>query len=265
LDSSGYQNHGFCTGDYCPLAGVPGRYRTAVLFDGVDDYIQHPQLVEDQPEGTISLWFKVNSWNPGYAGMYFWSGTTYLPNTNWYYDKINLGAHPGYSDDQILFGIDSNGWNWAESGVIPTPGQWYHLAGTWGPEGLKIYVDGELKGTNAYTGPVPSQLHYNLIGSSSWPGTFIDGVIDEVSVHQRALNAEEIFKLYQADIGEPWLSINPSSGSVEANSSIPIEMTFDATGINPGVYETRLTIVSNDPVNSLVEVPIVLTVLDPDG
>ncbi len=264
LDSSGYLNHGFCTGDYCPLAGVPGRYRTSLQFDGVDDYIQHPELVKDLKKGTISLWFRVNSWNPGYAGMYFWSGTTYLPNTGSCRDKFNLGAHPGNGDDQILFGIESDGWNWAESGVIPDPGQWYHLAGTWGPKGLKIYVNGELKGTNAYNGPAP-WLNYNLIGSSSWPGTNIDGVIDEVSVHQRALNAEEIFKLSRGDVGESWLSINPSVGSVDTNSSIPIEITFDAIGINPGVYETRLTIVSNDPVNSLVEVPIVLTVLDPDG
>ena len=53
LDSSGWGNHGTCSGSSCPLAGVPGMQSTAVDFDGVDDYISIPHsanfdIIEDE-------------------------------------------------------------------------------------------------------------------------------------------------------------------------------------------------------------------------
>lgn len=55
-----------------------------------------------------------------------------------------------------------------------------------------------------------------------------------------------------ADI--PWLSVNPSSGTVQQGDSVDIEVSFNAQGLNRGIYVGYLVIESNDPDESLVSV-----------
>jgi len=61
-----------------------------------------------------------------------------------------------------------------------------------------------------------------------------------------------------------WLSVLPKSGVVPADSSVPVTLTFDATGLVAGsVYSTVLEIVHTDPdVARLLVRPVRLTVLD---
>lgn len=69
-----------------------------------------------------------------------------------------------------------------------------------------------------------------------------------------------------------WLTANPASGSVAAGGTLDLAVTFDATGLNGGDYESRLAILSNDPDESRVEVTAHLHVtgaadveVDPDS
>ncbi|MFB0516570.1 MAG: choice-of-anchor D domain-containing protein, partial [Candidatus Neomarinimicrobiota bacterium] len=59
---------------------------------------------------------------------------------------------------------------------------------------------------------------------------------------------------------QSWLSVSPQSGTVAAGSSIDVEVTFDATHINPGSYRADMVISSNDPANPEVWVPTHLQV-----
>jgi uncharacterized repeat protein (TIGR01451 family) len=61
----------------------------------------------------------------------------------------------------------------------------------------------------------------------------------------------------------PWLSENPTAGTTPGGSSSPIVVTFNATGLTPGVYESTIYAASNDPVNPLVAVPVTMTVIEP--
>lgn len=58
----------------------------------------------------------------------------------------------------------------------------------------------------------------------------------------------------------PWLSENPTSGTVPVGESIVVEVTFDSTGLTPGQYLASLDIHSNDPDTPVVNVPVSLTV-----
>jgi subtilisin family serine protease/trehalose utilization protein len=44
-----------------------------------------------------------------------------------------------------------------------------------------------------------------------------------------------------------WLSVSPPSGRVAAGASLPVDVTFDATGLFGGVYDGVVHIASNDP------------------
>ncbi|QLE02184.1 choice-of-anchor D domain-containing protein [Galbibacter sp. BG1] len=66
--------------------------------------------------------------------------------------------------------------------------------------------------------------------------------------------------------GDPnafFLSVAPNSGIVAPGSTQAVQVKFDARAIDPGNYEASLTVNSNDSVNSPVNVPVSLTVLQP--
>jgi hypothetical protein len=58
----------------------------------------------------------------------------------------------------------------------------------------------------------------------------------------------------------PWASADPTSGTTPVGSSSVVDVTFDATGLVTGVYTGTLCIHSNDPVDPVVRVPLVMTV-----
>jgi len=58
-----------------------------------------------------------------------------------------------------------------------------------------------------------------------------------------------------------WLSTSPLTGTLQSGQNQTIDITFDATGLQPGVYTTTLYITSNDPFNSLVSIPVRMVVL----
>ncbi|GEM_PF-5971751 len=207
FDSAG-TNNGVLQGN---VAYAPGILGPAFNFDGGDEYVELPAVSSALPQGTISLWTYVRSWNwfSAPAGMFLWSGVPYLPDSGHSFDGINLGTHRSFTaTGELMFGIFTSSWNWAFSGVVPQTNTWYHVAGTWGPGGICVYVNGQLKGTNSYTGPAPGDALYNLIGRSSWDNSEINGMVDDVRLYNRALSASEISQLAQVG-GPPVLSITP--------------------------------------------------------
>lgn len=57
----------------------------------------------------------------------------------------------------------------------------------------------------------------------------------------------------------PWLSENPLTGSVPANSTLDVTVTFDSTGMAPGDYYGLLKVI-NPPYND-IDVPVTLHVI----
>jgi hypothetical protein len=67
------------------------------------------------------------------------------------------------------------------------------------------------------------------------------------------------------DISMPpsnWISVDPITGTVPTDSSIPVQVTFDSDGMQPGVYTTTLSLASNDPINPLVSIPVRMEVIE---
>jgi hypothetical protein len=201
------------------IATAQGLVGDAFSFDGVDSYVRLPNRLAGQSEGTVECWFKLNTWDwaSGSAGVWLWSSTQFLPDSWNSWDAAALGSHTGVGTGELMFGVESPAdWQFALSGVVLGTNVWYHAAGTWGSNGVHIYVNGVLKGTNPYTGPIPDVAQYSLIGRSSWPGSVIDGLIDEVSLYNRALSSNEVAAIYAAGTAgkckpPPALHITPAA------------------------------------------------------
>jgi hypothetical protein len=58
----------------------------------------------------------------------------------------------------------------------------------------------------------------------------------------------------------PWLSEDPTEGSVDPGYCETVDVTFDSTGLDPDVYFGDLLVSSNDPDEPEVYVPVSLTV-----
>ncbi len=57
-----------------------------------------------------------------------------------------------------------------------------------------------------------------------------------------------------------WLSENPSNGLIPSGGQTVVAVTFDATGLTPNTYNTTLKLISNDPDEPEIDVPVTLVV-----
>ena len=82
-------------------------------------------------------------------------------------------------------------------------GRWYHVAGVYDGTNLACYINGRAAGV-----PVPVQGHFvpsnhplRIGGNPNDPDRLYNGLVDEVSLYQRALSPEEIQADYEAGSG----------------------------------------------------------------
>jgi len=60
----------------------------------------------------------------------------------------------------------------------------------------------------------------------------------------------------------PWLSEDPTSGTLIPLACVTVDVTFDSMGMLPGDYLSSLDITSNDPDEPLINLPVSLEVIE---
>ena len=82
-----------------------------------------------------------------------------------------------------------------------TAGTWYQATLTFGPSGMKLYLNGELLDSDPYTGGTGTTYQVRIgegIATSGWYSWPFHGVIDELAFFSRELSAEEVMFLQDA-------------------------------------------------------------------
>jgi len=102
------------------------------------------------------------------------------------------------NSNNIAFSI--NGWTSNFAGTpMSTTGVWHHIVGTYDKNNVKIYLNGELKATDSYTGSISYSSNVFQIGyADTW--SYLDGSVSSVSVYSTAKSADEIYAIYQQGI-----------------------------------------------------------------
>ena len=100
----------------------------------------------------------------------------------------------------MLRGSDGGTQRVATGGTNLAINTWYHVAGTWGAAGLRVYLNGVQDGTNATVYASYNTTSPLFIGTlrANANGTRFLGIIDEVYLHARQLSAAEILAYYNA-------------------------------------------------------------------
>ena len=201
-DSSGNGQNGPITSGSPATEWTDGKVFGGLRFDGSGDgFVRIPDSDELDltDEGTLSAWIYLDGyknfmgiihkgefrdWSDEAYSLQFWTGRklalTFTTTTG---AKKLIGSKKLQND------------------------RWYHVAGTWGPNGMALYVDGELDRSNSVAAVGVPSIGSVQIGSqlsefynSSYKNLPFIGVIDDARIYRRTLTAAEIKDQYDQAI-----------------------------------------------------------------
>ncbi|MGD0205284.1 MAG: LamG-like jellyroll fold domain-containing protein [Dehalococcoidia bacterium] len=193
-----------------------GKVGNALSFDG-NDRVVIPDSSSLNPSNiTVETWVNFDriAYGPGVTG----TDAQFLickggDRTEGAYYLFQGGLDS--SSSHLAFTIKSGGGRLQ----LLTPemtletNRWYHVAGTYDGNTMKIYLDGVLQ-VSGDMGPTqvgnssPLYFGYNDVGGFPY---YLDGSLDEVAIFSRALTAPEIQRHYQDGLNSPGATITVNS------------------------------------------------------
>jgi hypothetical protein len=174
-----------------PAGGIIGQ---AMKFDGVNDNISVLNSSIFNSFGTnpfsVAAWVKTTS--TSFASL--------VDNKTAGTNNAGYNLQIAETNGRAYFRVGT-GAGQAQTGnsiTNVTDGEWHHLVGTRDASGLKIYVNGILENQNSNCGTCNVTSSQNLLFGSYGAGGFLDGLLDDVRIYNRALSANEVAGLYSA-------------------------------------------------------------------
>jgi len=194
-----------------------GSTGSSLLFDGTNDYasIGHSSNLMPTTSLTLEAWVR-----PGLIktnNFIFSKGTAYelyLDNKQPVF-KLNNGAL------NLKFAVDTFELN-----------QYQHIAATYDGITAKIFVNGELKQSQAYTTPITANTAPLLIAANSTTTSFFNGNIDELRVWKRARTEAEIQRDYQRILNGNETGVVASLGLDENVGEFIFDRSKDGVNFN---------------------------------
>ncbi|MEC4814385.1 MAG: LamG domain-containing protein [Scytonema sp. PMC 1069.18] len=207
LDRSGNNNHGLLING----TRSDGKYGKAVELSGSDD--SHISIPGSLSLNSLTDQITVTAWVfPSVAPSGFKVIVSRQIGTVLHPDQFYLGFGPenGRMHYKWHLGTDDNG-TLREGDIysgIPDVNRWIHMAGTYDGSMMRLYVDGVEIDNQPLTGSIRVDDNPVTIGGEEngaepqvVDGEF-EGLIDEVRIYNRALDASEIREVYNLDSDE---------------------------------------------------------------
>ena len=228
--------------------GIVGQ---SFSFNGTTAYVQVPDSPVLRPTNlTVEAWVlftSLDSSGNSTAGQQYivFKQNTRSGNFEGYY----LGKKRQSTGDHFAFEVSSSSGATAEvdSSTAIATGVWYHVAGVRGSNFIQLYVNGQSVGQTTVTFPQDYgnyPLYFGTSGESYWDHK-LAGLLDEVSLYNRALSASEIAAIYSAGAAgkckpaaAPSISTQPQSQTVAVGSNVGFSVV--ASGAVPLSYQWQL-------------------------
>lgn len=190
-------------------ASVSGQYCQSSKFGGAGEHLYFTNVTEfETTNGAVSLWFKTpnlsHSYKASYGGQALISQDAYAYNgggghfTLWVFSDGSIEARH-QSDDTTAYASTDDG--------IISEDTWHNLVYTWGTSGMRIYVDGVLRGGNATQTYGTGNREPIIIGanayltetddsSPTYLKDFFKGEIDDIKLFGAQIAQSAITELY---------------------------------------------------------------------
>ncbi len=215
---------------------VPGEVGQAFLLDGVSGYVSIPDspfLDVFSTNITIELWLQVNQTTPNSD----WTGIVTKGNTSWRLQGTSL-------TNTINFAANGLSTDLSSSRNV-NDGLWHHVAAVYDGTNIYLYVDGTLDASKPATGSIVQNSFPVCLGANPDAPLlyYFNGMLDEVSLYNRALSANEIELIYLTGVGGKCpvpITINtqPTNQTVYAGANVTFMAA--ATGSQPFSYQWSL-------------------------
>ena len=187
-DASGTGNNGTVNGATWTAAGKNGG---ALSFDGANDLVSRADNATlDVTRVTIEAWVNPSALS-GWRSVVLKEGNDALAYALYAHDNGPRPAayvNTGQAADRRTEGVTALPLN-----------TWTHLAMTFDGATLRLYVNGVLARSRAFTGNIVNRPGQLAIGGNNVWGEWFAGLIDDVRIYNRALTVAEI----QADMNTP--------------------------------------------------------------
>ena len=214
-DRSGSNHPAGCSEGVCPMAGQAGQRDQALEFDGAS---QHTAIADDDSldfgadeDFTVAVWVyadpnQPSTGNPDNDIVEKWSGGGGYPYVFRYLNqtgRIQVGRYDGQNHPTI------------QSTETIVDGLFHHVAFVKSGDTLSLYIDGALDGTTAdtTTGNTTnsSDIYLGMRGNNI---NHFKGLLDELVIHDRALEDFEIQDLYEYGLTTWYSATLDYSGAV---------------------------------------------------
>ncbi|WP_344710937.1 PKD domain-containing protein [Aeromicrobium flavum] len=135
--------------------------------------------------------------------------------------RLNFGVHPGTS--VVITSSDTL-----------NDGQWHHVVSTLGPDGMRLYVDGELDATHANTSAQAYNGYWKLGGDRQWTDSstaWFNGDLDEAAVYSRPLSTSDVQRHFLAGGGD-LPNVEPTADFTVTKDGLKADFTSAATDVD---------------------------------
>ncbi len=221
-DNSGNNNNGTLTNG--PAWSASGKYGSAVLFDGTDDFINIPDASSiDLTNGmTMEAW--VNPSNvTGFKTIICKDRTT----SNYTYTLAANNNTTTVANQRPSSRLRIGSANQTVTGTSKLAlNTWTHVASTYDGATFRLYVNGVQVSSLAVTGNITVTTDpLRIGGTTALSGQYFAGLIDEVRIYNRALTQAEIQTDMNTpvapDVINPTVSITaPAAGNVSGTLNV---------------------------------------------
>ncbi len=172
--------------------GVDGivPQNVASRFDGVDDVVVSTDQVAGPTTYSTEAWFRTTTTRGGKI-IGFGGSPSGLSSS---YDR-----HVYMQDDgRLVYGVYVGGEYKITTDKSLNDGLWHHVVATQSTDGMRLYVDGTLAGTNTQNNAEPSTGYWRVGGDRTWGSTssYFQGDIDEAAVYTTALTPTQVQSHY---------------------------------------------------------------------
>ena len=247
-------------------------------FDGTNNFVSIPDSVSLKPTNlTIEAWVKFNSLDSAGAAAvpagFQW--IVFKQNTrSSAFEGFFLGKAREATGDEFSFGVTSAGGTQVSvrSTTLVQTGIWYHVACTRGPSSIQMFVNGQLQAQAAVAfpqdyGTLP--MYFGTTGQPTFDRKF-KGVLDEVSLYNRALSSNEIATIYASGASgkcnspsSPVIVVQPANQLFTSNGTATFNVV--ALGTSPLVYQWQrdgFTLVNGGRIAGATNATLTISALD---
>lgn len=235
-DSSGNNKQGTLNGTMTSTDWVPGKYGSALTFDGIDDYVTVADDAIYSGFNTLSFsgWFKADTTasSKGNNMQIFQKSHSVSP---WQSFQTYVDSSTNRLAGQVY---DTAGTSnlYVESATTIAADTWYHYVFIYNNGSFDLYLNGRLEDTTtgSMTGNIFDSNSTLRIGSNTGSNDF-SGVIDEIKIWNVALSPAQV--AYEYNRGKPMAHwrLDECSGTVindASGNSLTGTLTIGATGTN---------------------------------